>query len=44
MKIWAKMNEVGTLSEAEYACLPEYLSGRNPKIIHYKGKRKEQMR
>lgn len=44
MKIWSKMNEVGTLSESEYACLPEYLSGRNPKIIHYKGERKEQMR
>lgn len=44
MKIWSKMNDCGTLSESEYACLPEYLSGREPKIIHYKGERKEQMR
>lgn len=44
MKIWAKMNKCGTLSEEEYGCLPEYLSGRNPKIIHYKGSRKEQMK
>ena len=44
MKIWSKMNEHGVLSEEEYACLPEHLSGRNPKIIHYKGARKEQMR
>lgn len=44
MKIWAKMHPHGTLSEEEYACLPEYLFGRNPKIIHYKGNRKEQMR
>ena len=44
MKIWSKMNTFGTLSEADYACLPEYLSGREPKIVHYKGERKEQMR
>jgi hypothetical protein len=44
MKIWSKMNTFGTLSEADYACLPEHLSGREPKIVHYKGERKEQMR
>lgn len=44
MKIWAKMNDFGTLLETQYACLPEYLEGRDPKIIHYKGSRKEQMR
>lgn len=44
MKIWSKINKFGLLSEEEYACLPEYLSGRNPKIIHYKGVRKEQMK
>ena len=44
MKIWSKMNPVGTLPESEYACLPEYLEGRDPKIIHYKGSRKERMR
>jgi len=44
MKIWAKMNECGTLMETQYACLPEYLDNRDPKIIHYKGSRKEQMR
>jgi len=43
MKIWAKMNDFGTLLETRYACLPEYLEGRDPKIIHYKGSRKEQM-
>jgi len=44
MKIWAKMNECGTLMETQYACLPEYLDNRDPKIIHYKGSRKEKMR
>ena len=44
MKIWAKMNPVGTLLESEYACLPEYLENRDPKIIHYKGDRKEKMK
>ena len=44
MKIWAKMNPVGTLLESEYACLPEYLDNRDPKIIHYKGDRKEKMK
>ena len=44
MKIWAKMNPVGTLAESEYGCLPEYTENRNPKILHYKGDRKEKMR
>lgn len=44
MKIWAKMNDCGTLMETQYACLPEYLDNRDPKIIHYKGSRKEKMR
>lgn len=44
MKIWTKMNAYGVLGEDEYACLPEHLSGRNPKIVHYKGARKGQMK
>jgi hypothetical protein len=44
MKIWAKMNPVGTLAESEYGCFPEYTENRNPKILHYKGDRKEKMR
>ena len=43
MKIWAKMNPVGVLKESEYACLPEKVGNTDPKIIHYKGSRKEQM-
>ena len=34
----------GELSEQSYACLPEYSHNRMAKIIHYKGRRKEQMR
>lgn len=44
MRIYAKMFPFGTLPESEYACLPEYVFGRKPKIIHYKGHRKEQMK
>jgi len=46
MRIWkqtAESSDYGVLSEADYACLPEELSGRNPKIIHYKGSRKSEM-
>ncbi len=49
MKIWINLtsksdsNAYGTLREEDYACLPEHLSGRNPKIIHYKGSRKSEM-
>ena len=46
MRIWvqaAEKGDYGVLSEADYACLPEELSGRNPKIIHYKGSRKSEM-
>jgi ADP-heptose:LPS heptosyltransferase len=46
MRIWkqtASQGDYGVLSEADYACLPEELSGRNPKIIHYKGSRKSEM-
>ncbi len=46
MRIWkqtSSQGDYGVLSEADYACLPEELSGRNPKIIHYKGSRKSEM-
>lgn len=44
MRIWSTMNkDFGTLKESEYACLPEYKTGE-PKIMHYKGSRKEKMR
>jgi len=44
MRIWSLMNkDFGTLKESEYACLPEYKKGQ-PKIMHYKGFRKEAMR
>jgi hypothetical protein len=46
MRIWvgtANYGDYGVLSEADYACLPEELFGRNPKIIHYKGTRKSGM-
>lgn len=44
MKIWAKMNDCGTVSEEQYACLPEHLQGKDPKVVHYKGHRKESMK
>lgn len=44
MKIWSKMNAYGVLPEDQFACPPEHLEARDPKIIHYKGTRKEQMR
>jgi hypothetical protein len=46
MRIWvqaAEKGDYGVLPESDYACLPEELSGRNPKIIHYKGSRKSEM-
>lgn len=46
MKILVKTmdeGQYGDLPEQDYACLPEYLGKRDPKIIHYKGERKEQM-
>jgi len=46
MRIWSQTaddDEYGVISEEDYACLPEYLSGKNPKIIHYKGNRKLEM-
>ena len=44
MKIWSKMNKHGVLSEDRYACLPEHLGNKDPKIIHYKGNRKDKMK
>lgn len=46
MKIMVKTMDVadyGELLESEFACLPEHTEGRDPKIVHYKGERKEQM-
>jgi hypothetical protein len=45
MKIWSKMfKRHGVLSEERYACLPEHLGNKDPKIIHYKGNRKDKMK
>lgn len=47
MRIYTQMTDPdtwGELSEQSYACLPEYSHNRMPKIVHYKGERKEQMR
>lgn len=41
LKSYAAENNIGTLDEKEYACLPEFVDRNNPpKIIHYKGNRK----
>lgn len=41
LKSYAAENDVGTLDEKEYACLPEFVDRNNPpKIVHYKGNRK----
>lgn len=43
MKIYSKLYECQTLSEEEYGCLPEEIDSRSPKIIHFKGNRKQFM-
>ena len=42
--LWSDLNPFVSLSEEEYGCLPEYVDERSPKIIHFKGGRKELLR
>ena len=42
--LWTDLNPFVALSEEEYGCLPEYVDERSPKIIHFKGNRKELLR
>jgi hypothetical protein len=37
LAVMAEEFNVGYLSEEDYGCLPEFVEGRSPKVLHYKG-------